>query len=125
MRGISHSLTPPPDNCGDETQADNQGNDVDSYQECIQIQVISHQVSSLIAQDTTKLENQLACEDLLNNASPGGRSMLSNSSLKEIDPDQKKLHESARMSEPLPRGYSRCNVSTSSCCLRSSISLAG
>lgn len=70
MRAISNPLAPPPDNSGDETQADNQGNNVDSYDECIQIQVISHQVSSLTGQDATDFENHLACEDVLINASP-------------------------------------------------------
>jgi len=69
MRAISHPLAPPPDNSGDKTQADNQGNNVDSYDECIQIQVISHQVSSLTGQDATVLENYLAREDVLINAS--------------------------------------------------------
>ena len=69
---ISHSLTPPPDDRGDEPQADNHGNDVDSYDECIHIQIISHQLSSLAGQDTIKLKNHLACEDAINNASRTG-----------------------------------------------------
>jgi hypothetical protein len=70
--GILHPFSPPPDDRGDKTQADNQGNDVGSYDECIHIQVISHQISSLTAQDTTELGNYLACEDVLNNASQTG-----------------------------------------------------
>jgi len=69
MCGISHSLTPPPDDRGDEPQADNHGNDVDSYDECIHIQIISHQLSSLAGQYTTKLKNHLIFEDVINNAS--------------------------------------------------------
>lgn len=69
MRVISHPLAPTPDNGGDETQADNQGNNIDSYDECIQIQVISHQVSSLTGQDATDLQRHLACEDVLINVS--------------------------------------------------------
>ena len=48
-----HSLVPPPYDSADETQADNQGNDVDSYAEGIHVQVISHQLASLTGQDRT------------------------------------------------------------------------
>ena len=77
---MSHSLAPPPDDIGDEPQADKQGNNIDSYDECIHIQIISHQVFSLTAQDTTALKTH-----------PSGFKILSNFSLIIIDPDHIKL----------------------------------
>ena len=81
---ISHSLTPPPDDRGDEPQADNHGNDVDSYDECIHIQIISHQLSSLAGPNTTKLKNHLICEDVINNASRTGLEYYPTPALKKL-----------------------------------------
>jgi len=90
MCTVMHPLSPPPDDCGDKTQTDRQGNDIDSYDECIHIQVSRHQFSSLTARDTTQQAKQMGCEAALNNAFPSGFRRLPDYDRKAIDPDQLK-----------------------------------